>query len=228
MKSPFPSGTKIEHCRQHLILRLPEGYRYVGTPVLGNGSGVSDTIINLRVEENLKGEKREFSHPRESLKAYAAAQGLSEDTIGMMTSASMNSYRSAVQERGKLLVEAHCTSGLSNARAAGDRAEYSYPFLYKPPTGTINTILIVHWPMTGQAAIEGLLIATEAKSLLLFEQGVRSKTSRRMATGTGTDSLVLLSPRDRREPVEYAGKHTITGELIAKAVMESLKASLLS
>lgn len=59
---------------------------------------------------------------------------------------------------------------------------------------------------TAQAAIEGLMITA----------------------GTGTDSIAIFYPQARPPsgPIEFAGMHTITGELIARTAMNALKKSI--
>jgi adenosylcobinamide amidohydrolase len=60
------------------------------------------------------------------------------------------------------------------------------------------------------------------------EMGIRSRVSDAAATGTGTDSTIILYPESSPgdQSIEYAGMHTITGELVARTVMNALKGSL--
>lgn len=223
-----PTDILVDRSESHISLLLPEELMYIGTPILGDGMGLVRRIINLKVDENYAGKGTEFEPPAETVKAFASSRGWDESAIGFMTSASMNSYSSAGKTFENLSVETHLTSGLSNARAAGDKAEYRNLLVQKQPAGTINMFIILNMPLSNQAAIEGLMIAAGAKARVLLELGVKSRVSDAAATGTGTDSTAILYPPIRTSSgrIEFAGMHTITGELIARTVMDALKKSI--
>ena len=150
-------------------------------------------------------------------------QGWMESAIGFLTSASMDSYATSRLRFDKLRVETHLTSGLSNARAAGDEAEYREILSEVKSGGTINTIIICNTPLTLQAAMEALMISAGAKARVLHEMGVKSRVSDAIATGTGTDSSVIIYPggKKRAEEIKYTGMHTIPGELIGQTVISA-------
>ena len=91
--------------------------------------------------------------------------------------------------------------------------------------GTINTIVIITAPVSETALVEAFTVAIEAKCRALQELGiVCQKNPMDAATGTGTDSTVVVCKHSRRNShtnVAYAGKHTILGELIGQAVREA-------
>ncbi len=218
----------IDLSASHLTVLLPSEYRYAGTAVYGKGIGAARRVINLKVDENYSGDKTDFKSPENSIRDYAMNQGWMESAIGFLTSASMDSYAASRLSFDKLRVETHLISGLSNARAAGDEAEYRELLSEVKSGGTINTIVICNTPLTLQAAMEALMIAAGAKARVLQEMGVKSRVSDAIATGTGTDSSVIIYPdsKNQAEEIKYAGMHTITGELIARSVMNALKKSL--
>lgn len=218
----------LDRSESHISLLFPEDYMYIGTPIFGDGMGLTRRIINLKVDENYEDTGTVFEPPAETLGAFATRKGWKEPAIGFMTSASMNSYTADRKSFEGLKVETHLTSGLSNARAAGDKVEFRNLLVKKPPAGTINMFIILNMPLTNQAAIEGLMIAAGAKARALLELGVKSRVSDAAATGTGTDSTAILYPpaRPPSEPIGFAGMHTITGELIALSVIEALKKSI--
>ena len=63
-----------------------------------------------------------------------------------------------------------------------------------------------------------IITATEAKSAALLDMDIRSTYSgiKNGATGTGTDNVLVV--RGNGPDEEYAGGHTKTGELVARAV----------
>jgi adenosylcobinamide amidohydrolase len=72
------------------------------------------------------------------------------------------------------------------------------------------------------------MTATEAKTAALEDRGVRSTASPKLqATGTGTDSMIVVSGVDPEITIRHTGGHTKMGELIAVstkiAVSEALK-----
>jgi len=218
--------------KDYMTLLLPEDYRYLGTSVLGNGSGKARRILNLKVHENKEsdgGNQGQFDSPESALSGFIMKQGWKEKTIGFMTAASMKSYRKSVKSRNEFSVEVHLTSGLSNARASGDPADCSELFIDAHssfPPGTINMIIIVNLNLSFQAALELLMISSAAKASVLFSNGIKSVKTGRPAVGTGTDSTVILFPENNDWDLIFAGTHTIPGELTALAVEESLASSI--
>jgi adenosylcobinamide amidohydrolase len=86
--------------------------------------------------------------------------------------------------------------------------------------GTINIVVAVNQPLSPAAMAEALAMATEALVAVMQDVGVASTRSRRPATGTGTDCIVVTSPIGGHAHI-YCGKHTLLGELIGRAVMRS-------
>ena len=108
-------------------------------------------------------------------------------------------------------------NGLGNALRAGD-----------PPgpgrVGTINLLCRSSAPLTAEAQLEALALAAEARTLAVREAGVPSTRTGLPASGTGTDCIVIASPRGRAPGgVPYAGKHTAIGHAIGAAVLEATR-----
>jgi len=112
------------------------------------------------------------------------------------------------------------TSGLTNARRAGDPADYR-----RIPAGTINIIFLTNARLTPAAMVETIMTITEAKCAVLSELKIKSTLTGKIATGTGTDAIAVVSGYGSTE-ISYAGKHVLFGEITAKAVMQALKESL--
>ncbi|WP_147818693.1 adenosylcobinamide amidohydrolase [Salidesulfovibrio onnuriiensis] len=212
---------RIEHTADHVHVALDRPRRILSSAVLGGGFTRASHILNLRVEENFLGEK-DFENPEHALARYAQNQGWSGAVVGLMTAASMDSFRACTHEEQGISVTALTTSGLSNARCAGDPAD-CHGLL--PPPGTINTVLLTNVALTDAAMVEALLVATEAKSAVLRDMGIQSRASSAIATGTGTDALVLVSG-EGPPSARFCGKHVLPGQLVATTVMQSLKESL--
>jgi adenosylcobinamide amidohydrolase len=150
-----------------------------------------------------------------------------------MTGAQVARLGHASLRRDGLAVGAWCTAGCSNALRVGDRATAGVPRAgdAKCPQarpiapGTINIIVTISQPLSRSAMAEALQIAVEARVAAIYEAAVTSAQSGAIATGTGTDCIVvaapIAAPSDRANAIIYCGKHTLPGELIGRAVMRS-------
>lgn len=126
----------------------------------------------------------------------------------------------------ELKVAACVTAGVEgNAGCAGDPAGYygagARPEIYRP--GTINILLFINADMPPGILTRALVTCTEGKTAALRELMVGSRYSENPATGTGTDSTVIIC--DPKSPLYFrsAGKHNKLGELIGKTVKEAVK-----
>jgi adenosylcobinamide amidohydrolase len=70
--------------------------------------------------------------------------------------------------------------------------------------------------------LEALAVATEAKTAAMLESAVASSRSGQPATGTGTDCIVIASPKGH-PCAPYAGKHTDVGSAIGGAVLDAVR-----
>jgi adenosylcobinamide hydrolase len=108
----------------------------------------------------------------------------------------------------------------------GQWTEKEKAFHAKP--GTINIILLTNVSLTWGAMARAIMTATEAKSAALQDLDYRSTPSPKIqATGTGTDSMIVVSGVHPALLIRHTGGHTKMGELIGytakTAVAEALK-----
>ena len=66
------------------------------------------------------------------------------------------------------------------------------------------------------ALVGAVMVATESKAAILLDARIASSSGFGIATGTGTDSLVIAIGDGPR--LRYSGTHTKIGELIGKVV----------
>lgn len=151
--------------------------------------------------------------------------GLEPETVAMMgTAANMNYVARVVETFAELRVCAVVTAGVEgNAGCAGDPANWheteSGQMERHPHDGTINTMLLINWPLTPGAMARAAVTMTEGKSAALQELAVSSLYSQNLATGTGTDQYCIAAPMDEaKRPKARAGHHAKLGELIGRAV----------
>jgi adenosylcobinamide hydrolase len=215
----------LEHTPTHVHVAFVPPRPTLSSAVLGGGLQFAAHIVNLRVEENCHGEHGPCEPPEATLSCYCREMGWEGNSVGMMTAASMKSFRlTRIKEQGVEVV-ALVTAGLSNARCAGDPAECRMFCPAPPPCGTINALILTNARLTPSAMVEAVITATEAKSAVLQKLGVVSRATGQQATGTGTDCLAVASGFG---PVEarYSGKHVLFGEMVAQTLIQALSDSL--
>ena len=177
----------------------------------------ADTIINHQVMLN---DRAAVEHPRLYLDRLTKRLRLnSRAAVAMMTGAAVRKTGYAIARRGDWAVGAWCTAGCSNALRIGD------PATAGSTPGTINLAVVINQRLSGAAMAEALAMATEARVAAVYEAGILSRRTQLMATGTGTDCIVVASPL-RGPAQQYCGKHTLLGELIGKAALRSCSRAL--
>jgi adenosylcobinamide amidohydrolase len=128
-----------------------------------------------------------------------------------------------------LTVTALVTAGAgSNAMRAGtDYGDWlEGQKVPRRPHGTINILLIVNVDLTPAALARLIITVTEAKTAALLDLGIKSTyTPKVLATGTGTDEVIVVAGRGRRQ--SQAGGHTKLSELAARAVHAAVLGALI-
>ena len=71
-----------------------------------------------------------------------------------------------------------------------------------------------------------IVMATEAKTAALQELMIGSKFSNGLATGTGTDQIIVISDPQGKFLVNDCGKHTKPGEVVGRLVKNAVKEAL--
>jgi len=214
----------LKQTENYIHVELSQVSTCLSSAVLNGGSVQVKHLLNLKVTQNAIGtNKGPFEAPQTTIQRHADKLQLKGCVVGMMTSASMNSLRVVEHKAQGVHLAVILTAGLSNARCAGDPAEYRKICEEAIIGGTINTFVITDASLTPAALCEAVMIATEAKASCLQELAVFSKVSESLATGTGTDSIAVICGKG--SPVPFCGKHTLFGELLAKAVKEALRSS---
>jgi adenosylcobinamide amidohydrolase len=213
----------LQQTQDHLHIALSVPHKVLSSAVLNGGSTMVSHIVNLRVPPSYSFTEA----PAVSLEKYAVAQGWHGTCLGMMTAASMQSLRIAVETVQGVTIAVLVTAGLSNARRVGERAEYRQMSAQVEEVGTINIIVLSSAGLSDAAMVEALMMVTEAKAAALQDAGITSSISKQIATGTGTDSLAMICA-DAPATVHYCGKHVLFGEILGGMVMHTVAASIAS
>lgn len=199
-------------------------------------NGISTSELNGGYKKNFK---TAFNHylsqenidflENHSIKDYLIRQSgiLGVDpkfTTGLLTSAQMENACVVTKQYRNLEVSAITTAGVRvNASRAGDSASYyeeNGDFQFD--VGTINVIILTNVCLEPGTLANGLVTATEAKTVALSNLRIPSQFSNGFATGTGTDGIAIFSNSESDNILSNAGKHSKLGELIARCVIESI------
>lgn len=173
--------------------------------------------------ENGRGGQNYVEYIREKL---ANDFGLNASSITKIaTAVDINNMAVVTKVFESLTVTVLVTAGAeTNAMRAGiDLGSYTEG---QEPHGTINIIVLTNAKLTVGAMARAIVTATEAKTASLQDLDVPScYTPDVQATGTGTDSVIVVS--GSLEPaVSYTGGHSRIGWMIGQAVYEAVVKAL--
>lgn len=215
------SFTKLECNDDHIHLAFLSPQRVMSSAILHGGLVKAAHIVNKKVPKiSSSGEA-----PEKSLSDYAKRQGWQGNVVGMMTAAEMKSLRIEQVCIEGVDIAVLVTTGINNARRAGDKADIQELLGITKEVGTINLILICSAKLTDAAMLEAVMLATEGKAAALQNAGVYSPVSHLLATGTGTDAIAVVSG-DGPQEIEFCGKHVLLGEWIGRLVIAAVTSSL--
>jgi adenosylcobinamide hydrolase len=217
-------GVVLSKTAEYIHLAFAEPRRALSSAVFNGGLCWASHWLNYKVPLNCPLEVEE---PMVTLENYMRNKGWQGDSVGMMTAASMNSLRihSSEIEGEKIVVLS--TTGIANALRAGDSANYALHQEVVREVGTINTAIITSATLSDAAMVETHMISTEAKAAVFQQFNIKSTVSEGIATGTGTDSTLVVSGL-RSTAVRFAGKHTQFAEQVARLTMASIIDSLIT
>ena len=154
-------------------------------------------------------------HPREFYGGVFQSLGISEERASFLFTG-VDVERGAFKKEGEEVLT-FVTADVMNAMCAG-RDTPSGKRAKAP--GTINIFVFTQAELSEAAMARTLITVTEAKVEALRALDIRSAyTPQLLATGTGTDNIVVVSGSGPR--VERLRGHSRLSRLIAKAVVEA-------
>jgi adenosylcobinamide amidohydrolase len=210
----------IEHTPEFVHVEFGAAHRVLSSAVLNGGWVQADHIVNLKVEKN-RGGKKTFEPSEITLSRFCRKKGWQGVTVGMMTAATMDSFEQVRRAEQNVEVTALVTVGLSNAKRAGEPAEWRHVVNSPGTQGTINVIILTNAQLTDAAMVEAVVTVTEAKSAALQNLKVHSRTTGSQSTGTGTDAVAIVSGFGPTR-IQHCGKHVLFGEMVATVVMQAI------
>jgi iron complex transport system ATP-binding protein len=215
-----------------LIIDLKQLHRVISSAPRGGGIARARSILNHQVPANPSTLRQRLAmrwgDPSRYLGRLAARIRARQPTVGLMTAVPMTQLVVEREQSGPVWVECFCTVGVTNAVRAGERLLPDRGKRAAHGPGTINIILVTNATLTMTAMVGAVQVATESKTGTLIHNKVRSiARESSLATGTGTDAVVIASSLQGLHKAPYAGTHTEIGAMIGRLVTRCVQAGLL-
>ncbi len=186
-----------------LLWRLDPPGRACASGPLGGGLGERAWILNAQVPPDYDDVDVD-AH----LRRLAASAGCDGPGVGLLTAAPVTERTVGTDAD----VVAYATVGLRRPTWA------AAPTTRGPrvaSVGTINVVAFLPAPLGDAALVNAVMTVTEAKSQALVEAGVPG-------TGTATDAVCVLTPRDGVSH-RYGGPRSTLGAPLARAVHAAVR-----
>lgn len=226
------NGDEIHKYNRCLVAKF-EGRRKVLSTSMHNGGYKENltAVFNHDVNPGI-GMKCEYckSSDEEKRKFIVDELGLEYDKVAYMaTIVSMDSAVIKTLTYDEITVTAIATASLEvNAGRVGEEAtcyeQRGESINLKP--GTINIMVFCNADMTPGCMARAIMTATEAKTAALQELIASSLRTSGIATGSGTDNIMIIANSESNNTLTYAGKHGKLGELIGRTVIDAVKEAL--
>ena len=229
----LPSGDEVHRYKKSLVICFAGARKVLGTGP-NNGGYRTDLRAVFNHDCNpgpgMSCELRADTYPKHMDLIAAQELGLdAEHCTGLMTAASMENVSIQSMKYEDFTVTALVTGGIrNNGGRVGDpavwheKADISHPV--RP--GTINILLHIDANLSEGALARAMVTCTEAKTAALQELLAPSRYSRGIATGSGTDGMIVICNAESDVYLTNAGKHCKLGEYIGKTVKKAVKEAL--
>ena len=189
----------------------------VSSSVVGGDLEETNHILSVRVPADPEQRDYALRRPRAFVRDRAEVLGINGPVVGLITGLDHERLQVAIYAEGETKVAALATVGLTHLSAPG---RHQVVYTGEAGPGTINQVILIDARLAPTAAVRTATLATEAKTLALFEAGVKTEGGS-PATGTSMDTIVVAST-GRGPFSRYAGTATLVGHLIGQAVYDSV------
>lgn len=160
-----------------------------------------------------------------------------ETTTGLTTAASMRKAVCKQESFKEYTVTVISSGGIgANGRRAGETATlWERDGIYywegcdevgSHESGTLNLLVHIDAKLSPGAMATALMVIEEAKAATIVERGERSCYSDCIASGSGTDGIILITDADSDVYLTRASTDVKLGECIGKAVSEAVDQQL--
>ncbi|MEG0495330.1 MAG: adenosylcobinamide amidohydrolase, partial [Eubacterium sp.] len=209
----LPTGELVQTDFKAAVIRFETPRKVMSTSVLNGGiqKGLTAVFNYDELQDSKKRCEMRAKTYKEHLEIVAKEELglLPEKTTGLTTAAQIKNMADCTMDYDDFKLMTIVTAGVSvNGLRAGDPAtlhqKEGEPF---EVGGTINIILSIDADLTDGAMLQALMTCTEAKTAALQELLCPSQKSREIATGTGTDGVIIIANPDASVHLTDSGKH---------------------
>ena len=193
----------------------------LSSSVIGGDMKETRHIMSVRVPDDAEQREMALRRPRAFLRERALALGNSDPVSGLITTLDHDQLQVATHSEGGISVAALATVGLTHLSAPG---RHNVIYTGEEQAGTINLVVLANARLSPAAEVRAATLATEAKTLALFDAGVKTADGS-IATGTSMDTIIVAST-NRGPFFRYSGTSTLLGHLLGRAVYEVVAAGI--
>ena len=193
----------------------------LSSSVIGGDMKESRHIMSVRVPGDPSQREFALKRPRAYLRERSQALGNREPVVGLITTLDHERLQVATRAEGGIKVVALATVGLNHVSAPG---RHNVVYTGEGEAGTINMVVLCDARLSPEAQVRAATLATEAKTLALFEAGVKTPAGG-VATGTSMDTIIVAST-GRGPFFRYSGTSTLLGHLIGQAAYDVVAAGV--
>lgn len=230
---PFLFGTDIVlRYEKSIQIRFSEKRQVLSSSPLNGGYREDLSAVFNFDETPAKGKKcvMRASTYEQHMELIAEELGLNPtNCAGLSTAAHMKYAASVSRSYNGTSVTAIVTGGINkNGGRAGDPASWDEHAFNEENRrhGTVNIMLAVDSHLSQGAMAKAVITATEAKTAAIQELLAQSFYSDGLATGTGTDGIIVIANPQSDIYLTDAGQHSKLGELIGSTVLAAVKRAL--
>ena len=224
------TGDEVYRYEKSIVIFFKGRRKVLSTSIFNGGYHEDYTAVFNHDAKKAAGMPCEMLAPTytEHMQILSGRLGLDPETVtGMGTAADMENVAIETLSYQNLTVTAIVTGGIeTNGGRVGDPATFFKPLEKPDRPGTINIMLVLDTDIPPGTLTRALVTCTEAKTAAIQELMEGSKYSNGIATGSGTDSTIVVANSESPLYLEGAGKHSKLGELIGRAVKEAVKQAL--
>ncbi len=224
------TGDEVYRYDKSIVIFFTGHRKVLSTSIFNGGYHENFTAVFNHDAKQGAGMPCEMLAPTytEHMQILSRRLGLDHHTVtGMGTAADMENVAIETLSYENLAVTAIVTGGIeTNGGRVGDPATFFKPLEKPDRAGTINIMLILDTDLPQGTLARALVTCTEAKTAAIQELLEGSKYSDGIATGSGTDTTIVVANSDSPLYLEGAGKHSKLGELIGLTVKEAVKRAL--
>ena len=195
--------------------------KVLSSSVIGGDMRETSHIMSVRVPNDPTQRDFALKRPRAFLRERAQALGNQNPVVGLITTLDHERLQVATHTEGGIKVAALATVGLTHLSAPG---RHNVVYTGEDRAGTINLVVLADARLSPEAEVRAATLATEAKTLALFEAGVKTGDGS-IATGTSMDTIIVAST-GRGPFFRYSGTSTLLGHLIGLAVYDVVAAGV--